>query len=56
MTHYKEAQDLARSLPWEELTSLGGAVCPNCGYQFFKNNPSAVHFDCPSCGWVDNSV
>lgn len=30
--------------------------CPECGYQFSKENPPAVHWDCPSCGWFDDSV
>ena len=31
-------------------------VCPECGYQFPKENPPKVHWDCPACGWVDDSV
>ena len=31
-------------------------VCPQCGHEFDKSNPPLVHFDCPSCGWVDDSV
>ena len=31
-------------------------TCPECGYQFPKNNSPKVHWDCPSCGWVDDSV
>jgi rubrerythrin len=31
-------------------------VCPQCGYQFAKNNPPKVHWDCPACGWMDDSV
>jgi predicted RNA-binding Zn-ribbon protein involved in translation (DUF1610 family) len=30
-------------------------VCPNCGYRFDKNN-LPVHYDCPVCGWIDDSV
>ncbi|NEO33184.1 MAG: hypothetical protein F6K36_22715 [Symploca sp. SIO3C6] len=31
-------------------------VCPECGYRFPKDNLPAVHWDCPECGWVDDSV
>jgi len=31
-------------------------VCPRCHYQFDPNDPPLVHWDCPSCGWIDNSV
>jgi hypothetical protein len=30
--------------------------CPNCNYQFDRNNPPTVHWDCPHCGWIDDSV
>jgi hypothetical protein len=30
-------------------------VCPQCRHRFDRDN-SPVHFDCPSCGWVDDSV
>jgi hypothetical protein len=31
-------------------------VCPQCRYEFDKNNLPAVHWDCPSCSWIDDSV
>ena len=31
-------------------------VCPNCQHQFERTNTQIVHFDCPSCGWIDESV
>ncbi len=31
-------------------------VCPQCGYKFDRNNPPLVHWDCPRCNWVDDSV
>ena len=31
-------------------------VCPQCKYHFPQTNFHVVHFDCPSCGWVDDSV
>ena len=31
-------------------------VCPNCKHQFDQTNHQIVHFDCPSCGWLDDSV
>ena len=30
--------------------------CPRCGYQFPPHVPELVHFDCPQCGWIDDSV
>lgn len=31
-------------------------VCPNCKHEFDKNNAPKVHWDCPVCDWVDDSV
>ncbi len=30
--------------------------CLKCGYQFSPDNPPEVHWDCPKCGWVDDTV
>lgn len=30
--------------------------CPQCGHQFDMENPLPVHWDCPECGWCDDSV
>lgn len=30
--------------------------CPNCKYHFDLTNPPLVHWDCPNCGWIDDSV
>lgn len=30
--------------------------CPQCSYQFDQKSPPAVHWDCPQCNWVDDSV
>ena len=30
--------------------------CPRCGHEFDQRNPPAVHWDCPRCGWMDDSV
>ena len=30
-------------------------VCPQCRYEFDKDNPP-VHFDCPNCDFIDDSV
>ncbi|PSB28583.1 hypothetical protein [Chlorogloea sp. CCALA 695] len=32
------------------------SVCPACRYHFTPANLYVVHFDCPSCGWIDDSV
>ncbi|MGB5771986.1 MAG: hypothetical protein WBM32_19280 [Crocosphaera sp.] len=31
-------------------------VCPQCKHEFDKNNPPEIHWDCSSCGWIDDSV
>lgn len=31
-------------------------VCPACKYHFPQTNFHIVHFDCPNCGWVDDSI
>jgi len=31
-------------------------VCPQCEYEFDKNNPPAVHWDCSECGWIDDAI
>ena len=31
-------------------------VCPQCGHSFDRAVPPLVHWDCPGCGWVDDSV
>ena len=30
--------------------------CPKCSYRFPPDNPPKVHWDCPMCGWVDDTV
>jgi hypothetical protein len=30
--------------------------CPSCGYRFSPDNPPEVHWDCPQCGWIDDTV
>lgn len=51
----------SRLTPEEQLEILEThpfftGVCPRCGYEFDKINPPEVHWDCPSCGWIDDSV
>ena len=31
-------------------------VCPECGYKFDLSKSPPVHWDCPQCGWMDDSV
>ncbi len=31
-------------------------VCPQCRYQFERDYIARVHWDCPECGWMDDSV
>jgi hypothetical protein len=46
-----------RSEQWEILNThpFFTGLCPQCRYRFEEDN-LPVHFDCPSCGWVDDSV
>ena len=30
--------------------------CPQCGYMFQRDYTALVHWDCPECGWKDDSV
>ena len=30
-------------------------VCPQCRHEFNRDD-RIVHYDCPDCGWVDDSV
>lgn len=30
--------------------------CPECGYEFERDYMARVHWDCPECGWLDDSV
>lgn len=30
--------------------------CPRCNYRFDKDMQPSVHWDCPHCGWIDDSV
>ena len=51
----------SRYTPEEQLEILDNhpfftGVCPECGYEFDRNNPPLVHWDCPRCNWVDDSV
>lgn len=39
-----------------ETHPLFTGVCPECGYRFPGHIPDLIHFDCPECGWIDDSV
>jgi hypothetical protein len=43
---------------WQVLEShpLFTGHCPRCSYQFPSHVPELIHFDCPECGWIDDSV
>ncbi len=30
--------------------------CPECNRQFLQAEKPLIHWDCPSCGWIDDSV
>lgn len=29
--------------------------CPRCEYEF-PPDQQLIHYDCPQCGWIDNSI
>jgi hypothetical protein len=49
---------LTREDQWQILDNhpFFTGVCPVCNYQFPSHVPDLVHFDCPTCGWIDDSV
>ncbi|MEH2405323.1 hypothetical protein [Nostoc sp.] len=30
--------------------------CPQCNYEFDRDWSARVHWDCPECGWMDDTV
>ncbi len=30
--------------------------CPQCGYEFQRDYTARIHWDCPECGWTDDTV
>jgi len=46
----QEQLDLLESHP------LFTGCCPQCRWEFDRSNLPAVHWDCPDCGWKDDSV
>ncbi|MEC4818038.1 MAG: hypothetical protein SAK29_32925 [Scytonema sp. PMC 1069.18] len=30
--------------------------CPSCGYEYDRDYTARVHWDCPVCGWMDDTV
>jgi predicted RNA-binding Zn-ribbon protein involved in translation (DUF1610 family) len=30
--------------------------CPQCGFTFERDYTARVHWDCPECGWMDDTV
>ncbi|MGF1939472.1 MAG: hypothetical protein RM347_034895 [Nostoc sp. ChiQUE02] len=36
--------------------SLFTGKCPQCEYEFDRDYTSRVHWDCPECGWMDDTV
>ena len=55
---WQPQRQLAPEQQWHILEThpLFTGHCPSCGYQFPPHVPELVHFDCPSCGWIDDSV
>ncbi len=54
----RSQQRLTREEQWGILNThpLFTGHCPKCEYQFPSHVPELVHFDCPQCGWIDDSV
>lgn len=30
--------------------------CPQCGVEFERDYRAVVHWDCPNCGWMDDTI
>lgn len=30
--------------------------CPECGHTFNRDYAAIIHYDCPECGWMDDSI
>jgi predicted RNA-binding Zn-ribbon protein involved in translation (DUF1610 family) len=39
-----------------DMHPLFTGKCPECGYEFERDYTARVHYDCPDCGWMDDSV
>ncbi|QIR41745.1 hydrogenase maturation nickel metallochaperone HypA (plasmid) [Tolypothrix sp. PCC 7910] len=39
-----------------ELHPMFTGKCPQCGYEFNRDWSARVHWDCPECGWMDDTV
>ena len=31
-------------------------TCPNCNYEFEKQDSPSTHYNCPECGWDDSDI
>jgi hypothetical protein len=51
-------RQLTREEQWHILEThpFFTGVCPKCKYRFQGHVPELIHFDCPVCGWIDDSV
>ncbi|MCG6135134.1 MAG: hypothetical protein MET45_10785 [Nostoc sp. LLA-1] len=54
-------QPQQRWTPEEQLELLDAhpmftGKCPQCGYEFERDYTARVHWDCPECGWMDDTV
>ncbi|WP_035800740.1 hypothetical protein [Crocosphaera chwakensis] len=64
LNYYDEELVVTKPSPYtqEELLELVDyhpiftGLCPECKHKFNKKNPPLIHWDCPNCGWIDDSV
>lgn len=51
-------QRLTREEQFELLDThpMFTSKCPQCEYTFDRDYTARVHWDCPECGWMDDSV
>ncbi|WP_414587045.1 hypothetical protein [Scytonema sp. PCC 10023] len=55
------AQPRQRWTPEQQLELLDThpiftGKCPHCGYEFQRDYTARIHWDCPECGWADDTV
>jgi hypothetical protein len=56
-THFIDPERLIQSDLWMAQPDhpIITGKCPRCQYEFLKTE-ALIHYDCPKCGWMDDSI